>query len=88
MKVYPNPIIRNGGGTDKIAFTDLPSGTNLKIYTLSGKLVRTLDEAGTGGIDWDVKNDQDGTITPGLYIYVLTDELGSNTKTGKLAIGK
>jgi hypothetical protein len=65
-------------------FTNLTSEATVKIYTLSGKLVRSLTESEEEVI-WDVLNEDGNSITTGLYIYSITDSDG-NKKTGKLAI--
>jgi len=67
-------------------FTNLPSWSDIKIYTLSGKLVRRLNES-EGEISWDGKNLNGQQIAPGLYIYVIEDEY-RNKKIGKLAVSK
>jgi hypothetical protein len=82
LKVYPNPF--KAGQSMK--FTNLVSKSSLKIYTLSGKLIRSLTESG-GEASWDGKNTDRQSIAPGLYIYVIIDKQGTK-KTGKIAISK
>ena len=87
IQVYPNPYIR-GRSTGGIKFSGL-SGTResiLRIYTLSGKLVKEYEISPGGEISWDCRNDERGQVSPGLYIYVVTDEGGDNKKTGKIVI--
>jgi hypothetical protein len=83
-KVYPNPYSPSKGNSMRFSIDG--TGGEVKIYTLSGKLVKELlIEAGESGIDWDVLNEEGNSITAGLYIYTITDGAG-NKKTGKLAI--
>lgn len=82
LKAYPNPFMPGTGNTMK--FTNLPSNSTVKVYTLSGKLVNKLAES-SGEAAWNGNNSDGKSISPGLYIYVVTDEEG-NKKTGKLAI--
>jgi hypothetical protein len=69
------------------------SGTvSLKIYDLSGDLVRVLadkaDAAGTTNIKWDGKNDFDNYVGSGIYIYVFEYESISGKKeTVKKPVG-
>ncbi|OGS18173.1 MAG: hypothetical protein A3J83_09140 [Elusimicrobia bacterium RIFOXYA2_FULL_40_6] len=70
-----------------MTFANVPNGSDMKIYSLSGKLVRSLSEAdlGTGEIKWDGRN-ADGTyIAQGIYLYVLKTQ-GGQKKTGKIAV--
>jgi hypothetical protein len=65
---------------------DGTGGGEVKIFTISGKLVKKiLLGAGENDAIWDVLNEDGNSITTGLYIYSITDGKG-NKKTGKLAI--
>jgi hypothetical protein len=84
VKAYPNPYNLSGS---PITFSiNGTTGGEVKIYTVSGKLVKEL-AIGTGEseVNWDVLNEEGNSITTGLYLYCITDGDG-NTKTGKLAI--
>jgi hypothetical protein len=84
VKTWPNPFTPKSGKLMK--FTGLPLNSEIKIYTLSGRLVSSL--SGNGGeISWDGKNNNGQPIIPGLYIYVATGGFGDK-KTGKIAIIK
>ncbi|TET64739.1 VWA domain-containing protein, partial [Candidatus Aerophobetes bacterium] len=89
---YPNPCYPNRGQIIKIA--NLPLNSKVHIYTISGELVRTLDdvsEISIGGSSttafWDCKNDAGEEVARGIYIYLGTDDIG-NKRTGKIAIIK
>jgi len=71
---YPNPF----NPATIIAF-DLPARTlvDLKVYDVSGRLVRTLAnqrgyEPGHQTIRWDGRNDAGRTVTAGVYFYELS----------------
>jgi hypothetical protein len=84
-KVYPNPLVLGGQMTFSVSDT---TGGEVKIYTISGKLVKKLEiQSGVSGVNWDVLNEEGNSIKAGLYIYTITDAVG-NKKTGKLAISK
>ena len=89
VKFGPNPIkiSRSGGGAAQgsaMKFTKLPANSQLMIYTLSGKLVRTLNESSTE-ISFDGKNTNGDTISQGVYLYVIKTP-GGLKKTGKIAV--
>jgi len=60
------------GGTAKIKFNVPSAGrVSLKIYDISGKLIRTLFESDSGSgdfqKDWDGKDDSGRYVVPGIY---------------------
>ncbi len=99
--VAPNPFIEGdpehsfGRDNYKIEFRNLPESATVKIFSLSGDLVRTLnhepDALGNlaGSIAWDQRSDSGLLVAPGLYIYVVQSEtegtVGSRSR-GKLMI--
>jgi hypothetical protein len=84
VKAYPNPFVPTTG--NPMRFTDLSTRAEVKVYTLSGKLVRSLSESG-GEATWNGKNTDEQSIAPGIYLYVIRDSQ-KNKKTGKIAISK
>lgn len=92
-KPSERPEIFNNTIRAGITFTGLPSQCNIEIYTITGRLVKSLhhsDEhlsaAGQpGNFYWyPVKNEYDELIASGLYIYFIKSE--SSSKSGKLMI--
>jgi hypothetical protein len=97
----PNPFIEDdpthsfGKGNYNIEFRKLPEKATIKIFNLSGDLVKTLihepDAQGNlaGSIVWDQYSDNGLLVAPGLYIYVVQSEtdgtVGART-SGKLMI--
>ncbi len=84
-KTYPNPY--KGNYFSGITFDSLTEGSKIKIYTLSGQLIKEIEVSDEGMVFWDVKNEQGKKIASGIYIYLIVDEKG-NKKTGKIAIIK
>jgi hypothetical protein len=99
--VAPNPYIfndaqRSFGMNDpyRIEFRNLPESATIRIYTIMGDLVRTIehgpDERGNvyGSSVWDQKSDSGLLVAPGLYIYHVQSKTAGidNAKTGKLMI--
>jgi hypothetical protein len=100
--VAPNPYVEGdplrsfGEPTPrKIEFRNLPERATIKIFGLSGDLIKTLehgpDEIGNlfGSAAWDQRSDSGLLVAPGLYIYVVESNtegtLGSKFN-GKLMI--
>lgn len=89
VAVYPNPYKPNSGlGHTKISFTNMLPSSLVKIYTLAGELVRTLeDNRGLGELDWDATNENGEKIASGIYVYFVDNHSGGH-KIGKLAVIK
>lgn len=81
--VVPNPYVAaasfepqryavSGRGERKMEFRNLPLNSVVKIFTLTGELVRTLRQDGNfndGYVAWDLRNNDNLEVAPGLYIY-------------------
>ncbi|MDR1791973.1 MAG: T9SS type A sorting domain-containing protein [Bacteroidales bacterium] len=64
----------------KVKFINLPNTCQIKIYTLNGTLVRSLDKPdnGTTYYEWDLKNTANIPIASGLYIiHIRNNEYGT-----------
>jgi hypothetical protein len=92
IKVVPNPYIAHAvwetkEGIRKIQFTHLPDVCTIRIYTLSGDLVKTIQhDNGTGTEDWDMLSVNQQGITTGVYFYHVQSKYGE--KMGKFAVIK
>jgi hypothetical protein len=92
IKVVPNPyIVRNNwepsGDYSRIAFTHLPDKCTIRIYTLSGDHLRTLEHDSPeldGNENWDLLTKNNQKIASGVYIYQLESPYGE--KIGKFAV--
>jgi len=92
IKVVPNPyIVRNAWEASRdysvIAFTHLPDKCTIRIYTLSGDHLQTLEhESSTfdGNENWDLLTKNNQKIAAGIYIYYVDSEYGE--KIGKFAV--
>jgi len=88
---YPNPCYPNKG--QQVTMANLPLSSKVYIYTISGELVRTLDDAteiriegGSATATWNLKNDAGEKVARGIYIYLIPG--AGEYKTGKIAIIK
>lgn len=92
IKVVPNPyIVRNNwepsGDYSRIAFTHLPDKCTIRIYTLSGDHLRTLEHDSPeldGNENWDLLTKNNQKIASGVYIYHVKSPYGE--KIGKFAV--
>jgi len=91
--VVPNPYRGSARWTatefiDKIEFHNVPSKCIIKIYTLSGDLVKVLkNETGQGSIAWNFLTDNGMKVSCGVYIYKVQTPDG-DYKVGKFMILK
>ncbi len=96
IKVVPNPYY--GYSTldrtisDKfVTFRNLPLNCTIKIYTLGGDLIKTLNKTGTGKvstsstIEWNLQNQDNVPVASGIYI-ALIDAPGIGQKVIKIVI--
>ncbi len=98
VNVYPNPLFgyntlsnyySNTPDEPFVTFTNLPENVTVKIFSLSGTLLRTL---GTGDKDsptspflrWNLQNESGLRVASGMYLAILTSEYGD--KVLKFAI--
>ncbi|MBU0475868.1 MAG: hypothetical protein KKF62_17110 [Bacteroidetes bacterium] len=101
IKVVPNPYVavaswetrnlnQEGRGNRRIDFIHLPAKCTVRIYTLTGALIKTLNKdsgSDNGAISWNLVTEDGTDIAYGLYIYHIdAPEIG--THVGKFAVIK
>ena len=76
VMVVPNPYRVNSGFKEsehlrQIRFTNLPSQCTIKIFSLTGEAVSTIehDNEESGNAWWDMRTINNQEIAPGLYIF-------------------
>lgn len=98
IKVVPNPYIMGaswepatvfgaGRGTRKIDFIHLPEKCTIRIFTISGRLVKTIDHTEDGTHSWDLITEDGVEVAYGVYVFHV-DAPGIGTRIGKFAIVK
>ncbi len=88
---FPNPMRNETNFVFEIGGGDISGNFKIKIYTVSGRLIKTLENPvniGLNQISWDGKDDDGELVANGTYLYKLTSEGESKleTKTQKLVI--
>jgi ligand-binding sensor domain-containing protein len=82
VDAYPNPYLPFKDGCGKgIGFSGALPGTTIKIYTVSGDLVKEVD----AGETWDASNRNGDQVVSGVYIYVGRAQDGADFK-GRLVV--
>jgi hypothetical protein len=83
IKVVPNPFVvtslfdpqnpyTTGRGTRIVQFTHLPQKCTIKIFTVDGSLVRTLEHSSNvkdGSESWNLLNRDNMEVAYGVYVY-------------------
>ncbi|MDD5688205.1 MAG: carbohydrate-binding protein [Elusimicrobia bacterium] len=90
IKVYPNPYNPATAVLGKLKVMNLPVNSIMKLYNVSGGLVRELKEidfGNLGWLEWDGKNADGDKVGRGIYVYQINDSAG-NKKTGKIGLIK
>ena len=100
VNVYPNPLYAynpatsfSGGNPDEpwVTFSNLPEEVNIKIYSLSGTLIRTLttaDKQVTSTmpfVNWNLQNEDGLRVASGMYLAIVSSP-GYGEKVLKFAI--
>lgn len=85
---FPTPFLPSRGH-DRITFRGLTTNATVKIYTVSGELVRTLSKSdgATQDLAWyPVTNSAGEPLASGVYLYVISGD--SKSSKGKLMVIK
>jgi hypothetical protein len=95
VHMYPNPYVGNDDnryngedgeeGYDQVTFENITETTKVRIYTISGELVNTLEPTGGKQLHWALDNMHGQAVASGIYIVLLTDE-NNNKHIGRLTI--
>jgi flagellar hook assembly protein FlgD len=84
--VYPNPFRADrNGGEKRMVFMGLTPKATIRIYNVTGQLVRTLEKNDSYAVYvWDLNNSQGTAAASGIYLYLIKSDQGE--ARGKLAI--
>ena len=70
---------------ERVVISNVPMGSTLKIMTLDGKILRTINKDGFTMYQWDGKDESGNYVRSGVYI-VASINSEEKTAIGKLAI--
>ena len=91
VKAVPNPYFAHSSyELDQfnrvIRFTHLPAQCTIRLFTLSGNLVRTIQKNdGTSQLVWNLETDNGLPVGSGIYVFHV-DAPGVGNKIGKVAV--
>ena len=83
--VYPSPFILNGGN-NQLTISGLVVDSDIKILTITGKLVSEFTSPGGNVAFWDGKDMYGNYVSSGIYLVVAFDKEGNNAVAGKIAV--
>jgi hypothetical protein len=94
INVYPNPYYGTHANerlpTERwVEFTHLPPNCTIRIFTIAGALVRTIERTGVTESTterWDLQNEAELPVASGIYIYHIDIPDIGEEKIGKLAV--
>jgi len=89
VNVYPNPLFgyntlsnyySNTPDEPFVTFTNLPEDVTIKIYSLSGTLLRTLtvddkDSPTSPFLRWDLENESELRVASGMYLGIVSSPI-------------
>ena len=84
--VIPNPYRAqerwDQPGQHRVQFQNLPAKATIKVFTISGDLVRELEKTDplTGNLDWDLKNANQEDVASGIYLFHVLSSQGYETR--------
>jgi hypothetical protein len=84
--VYPNPFKGIGpDGGRSVFFAGLPEQATIRIFTLQGIHLRTLEHHNEMGAErWDLMTEKGEHVAGGIYLYTI--ESDGKTVRGKVAV--
>ncbi|MDE2291013.1 MAG: hypothetical protein KGL53_02925, partial [Elusimicrobia bacterium] len=83
LRVYPNPYRPDGSNRDAghrfsagdplsgVIFDSLPPEATVRIFTVTGQLVRELGAVASGRIQWDARTSDGHDAASGVYLAVI-----------------
>lgn len=83
--IYPNPLILNDG-SNTATIDGLIRDTDIKILSVSGKLVKQFSSPGGRIAYWDGRDDFGDLVPSGVYFIIAFDKEGNNVEKGKIAV--
>ena len=69
-----------------VTIDGLIRNSEIKIVTVSGKLVREFSSPGGRTAFWDGRDDDGNLVNSGIYIVIAFDQEGNSVETGKIAV--
>lgn len=81
---YPSPFMI--GINEYVTFEGLVKNSTIKIFSISGKLIKKLETPGGRITFWDGKDENGKFVSSGIYLLVAYDEEADKITTSKFAV--
>ena len=86
IKVVPNPyfaqyspLVEIAEGESVLEFQNIPDRCTIRIYTLSGDLVETLEhDDGSGVARWNLLTENQQLVASGIYVFHVESPYGEH----------
>ncbi len=86
LTAFPNPVYLEKGSTATITIDGLIRDSEIKILSITGKVINTFSSPGGRVAFWDGKDLGGNLVSSGVYIIVAYDKEGNSVGTSKIAI--
>ncbi|MEW5993000.1 MAG: hypothetical protein AB1744_01210 [Candidatus Zixiibacteriota bacterium] len=93
IRVVPNPyfarysaMVETAEGQSVLEFQKIPDRCTIRIYTLAGDLVCTIEHDGSGAARWDLLSESGRQVASGVYIFHVDSPYGEHL--GRFAVIK
>jgi hypothetical protein len=83
--IYPSPFVLKSS-SNRVTIDGLIRDSDIKIITITGKLVKEFSSPGGRIAYWDGTNSNGNLVSTGVYLVVAYDKDGNNVFTGKIAV--
>ena len=83
--MYPSPFVLKNG-ENRMTIDGLIKNTDIKILSISGKLISKFSSPGGRVAYWDGRDSDGSLVSSGVYIVVAYDKGGNNVASGKIAV--
>ncbi len=82
---YPNPFVIDGS-EQTITLQGLIKDSQIKILSISGKLISEFSSPGGNLAFWDGRDNNNNLVSSGIYLIIAYDSEGNEVATGKIAV--
>lgn len=87
LLMYPSPFVLTNG-INKLTIDGLIRDSEIKILSVTGRLVKKFSSPGGRVAYWDGTDENGNLVNSGIYFVVAYDSNGNNVFTGKIAVLK
>lgn len=84
LQISPNPVFLPSASSVEIR--GLADNCNIKVLSVTGKLIKQFPAQGAGRAFWDLKDSDGNTVGSGVYLFVAYTSDGGQVVSGKAAV--